>query len=72
MLPCLTVGARVPGRTGAGVPACSPGNVLSSVQTGVEATDCIDVYIHSAHKRAHKQTRKTKKQRQHRSFRLNN
>ena len=48
MLPCLTVGARVPGRTGAGVPACSPGNALSSVQTGVEATDCTDAvsYTH--------------------------
>ena len=72
MLPCLTVGARVPGRTGAGVPVCSPGNALSTVQTGVEATNCIDVYVHSVHKRAHKQTCTRKKQRQHCSFRLNN
>ena len=61
MLPCVMVSGRVPGRTGACVPVCSLGNALSSVQAGVEATNCIDVYVHIAHKRAHKQTRTRKK-----------
>ena len=37
----LAVGTRVPRRTGAGVPNCSLGSALSSVQTGVAVTSCV-------------------------------